>query len=267
MFDSLSGGWGQQALEVADFGTLILNDQRVQWMNPYLLSLLQLKESDLAGSVASKEDRLSRLLLGTENPFLVANKAGKETWLRREHIKTPENDIYFFHDCTNLVLVGNECRRLQQDLSEASPKDSTTGMMNNDIIVQMLDGHISRSRRYDNALSLLRITYIFPEQMDATLFSRCVQRIAFFLKDQLRWADQIGMLDKQTFLVILPETDYESAAALLNKFNEESHLALFSKGDGRPLSFALGLTEWSKGDTTKKMLQNIQQDIDLSMML
>jgi len=267
MFDSLSGGWGQQALEVADFGTLILSDQRVQWMNPYLLSLLQLKESDLAGSVASKDDKLSRLLLGTENPFLVANKKGEETWLKREHIKTPEQDVYFFHDCTNTVLIGNECRRLQQDLSEMNPKDPVTGMMSNDIIVQILEGHISRSRRYDNALSLLRITYIFPEQMDVTLFSRCVQRIAFFLKDQLRWADQIGMLDKHTFLVILPETDYQSAAALLNKFNEDPHLALFSKGDGRPLSFALGLSEWSKGDTTQKMLQNIRQDIDLSMML
>ena len=51
MFDSLSGGWGQQALEVADFGALVLNDQRTQWVNPYLLSLLDLKEGDLAGSV------------------------------------------------------------------------------------------------------------------------------------------------------------------------------------------------------------------------
>jgi hypothetical protein len=64
----------------------------------------------------------------------------------------------------------------------------------------------------------------------------------------------------------LPETDYQSAAALLKKFNEEPHLSLFSKGDGRPLSFSVGLTEWSKGDTTKKMLQNIRQDVDLTMM-
>ncbi|HIL91904.1 MAG TPA: GGDEF domain-containing protein, partial [Cycloclasticus sp.] len=28
MFDSLSGGWGQQALEVADFGALILDNQK-----------------------------------------------------------------------------------------------------------------------------------------------------------------------------------------------------------------------------------------------
>ncbi|ORU92646.1 MAG: diguanylate cyclase [Cycloclasticus sp. symbiont of Bathymodiolus heckerae] len=267
MFDSLSGGWGQQALEVADFGALVLNDQRTQWVNPYLLSLLDLKEGDLAGSVISKNDRLSTLLLGTENPFLVASNKGKETWLRREHIKTPEHDIYFFHDCSDLVVIGNECRRLQRDLSDMNPKDPVTGMMNNDVIVQILEGHISRSRRYDNALSLLRISYVFPNQIDANLFVRCLQRIAFFLKDQLRWADQIGMLDKNTFLVILPETDYQSAASLLNKFNEEPHLALFSKGDGRPLSFSVGLTEWSKGDTTKKMLQNIRQDVDLSMMM
>jgi len=131
----------------------------------------------------------------------------------------------------------------------------------------MLGSQISRSRRYDNPLSLLRVHYEFPERMETELFSRSIKRIAFFLKDQLRWADQIGMLDRQTFLVILPETDYQSAATLLKKFNEEAHLSLFSKGDGRPLSFSVGLTEWSKGDTTKKMLQNIRQDIDLAMIL
>ncbi|HIF18395.1 MAG TPA: GGDEF domain-containing protein [Cycloclasticus sp.] len=267
MFDSLSGGWGQQALEVADFGALILDNQKIQWLNPYLLSLLELKESNVAGSVISKNDRLSSLLLGTDNPFLVATKNGKETWLRREHIKTPVHDIYFFHDCSDLVIIGNECRRLQHDLTDLNPTDPVTGMMHTDVIMQLLDGHISRSRRYDNALSLLRISYSFPDGMDTHLFSRCIQRIALFLKDQLRWADQIGMSDKTTFLVILPETNYDAAASLLRKFNEEPHLALFAKGDGRPLSFSVGLTEWSKGDTTKKMLQNIRQDVDLTMMI
>jgi len=267
MFDSLSGGWGQQALEVVDFGVLVLSDQQTQWANPYLLTLLDLTESDLAGSIVSKEDRLYSVLLGTDNPFLIVNRHGHEAWLKREHVKTPEHDIYFFHECTDLVVIGNECRRLQKDLSDLNPKDPITGMMSNDVIVEMLGGHISRSRRYDNPLSLLRINYTFPGNMDTELFSRCIKRIAFFLKDQLRWADQVGMLDRDTFLVILPETDYQSAAALLKKLNGEPHLSLFSKGDGRPVSFSVGLTEWSKGDTTKKMLQNIRQDVDLTMMM
>ncbi|MEW4983566.1 MAG: GGDEF domain-containing protein [Cycloclasticus sp.] len=267
MIDSLSGGWGQQALEVADFGALVLHDQHTQWINPYLLALLDLKEDDLADRITSEPDRLSSLLLGTDNPFLIANKSGKETWLKREHIKTAGYDIYFFHDCSGLVIIGNECRRLQHDLTGLNPKDPVTGMMSNDVIVEMLEGHISRSRRYDNPLALLRIRYEFSEQMDAQLFSRSIKRIAFFLKDQLRWADQIGMLDRHTFLVILPETDYSSAVALLKKFNEEPHLSLFSKGDGRPMSFSVGLTEWAKGDTTPKMLQNTRQDVDLTMMM
>jgi GGDEF domain-containing protein len=139
-------------------------------------------------------------------------------------------------------------------------------MINFDVLVELLGGHISRSRRYDGALSLLRINYTFADGMDAQLFERSIKRIACLLKDQLLLADQIGMLDKYTFLVILPEMNYESAAEMLKDFNSEQHLSLFSKGDGRPLSFSVGLTEWSKGDTTKKMFQNIRQDIDLTMM-
>ena len=145
MFDSLSGGWGQQALEIVDFGVLVLSDQQTQWANPYLLTLLDLTESDLAGSIVSKEDRLSSVLLGTDNPFLIVNRQGHEAWLKREHVKTPEHDIYFFHECTDLVVIGNECRRLQKDLSDLNPKDPITGMMSNDVIVEMLGGHISRS--------------------------------------------------------------------------------------------------------------------------
>ena len=267
MIDSLSGGWGQQALEVADFGALVVQGQQAQWANPYLLALLNLEPEDSVGRITAQPEQLSSLLLGAANPFLISNKKGKDTWLKREHIKTPEYDIYFFHDCSDLVVIGDECRRLQHDLSDLNPKDPVTGMMSNDVIVEMLDGHISRSRRYDNPLALLRIHYEFPEQMEAELFSRSIKRIAFFLKDQLRWADQIGMLDRHTFLVILPETDYSSAVALLKKFSEEPHLSLFSKGDGRPMSFSVGLTEWAKGDTTPKMLQNTRQDVDLTMMM
>lgn len=265
MLDSLSGDWGQQALEAADFGVLVLDHRRVQWVNPCLLTWLQLKSSDISGSVVSKTDRLASILLGTDNPFLLSAGKSNDVWLRRKHIKTQAYDVYFFYDCSDLVVIGNECRRLQHDLTDLNPKDPITGMMNFDVIVDLLDGHISRSRRYDNPLALLRISYVFPPQMDDHLFARCIKRIAFFLKDQLRWADQIGMLDKHTFLVILPETNYPSALTLLKKFNSDQHIALFSKGDGRPVSFAVGLTEWSKGDTTKKMLQNIRQDIDLTM--
>lgn len=254
-------------MEVADFGALVLDNRAVQWLNPYLLTLIGLSESALAGSVLMEGDHLSSLLLGTENPFLVASKQGKETWLRREHIKTLTHDVYFFHDCTDLVIIGNECRRLQRDLVGLSPTDPVTGMMSTDVITQLLDGHISRSRRYHNDLSLLRICYTFPDGIPSPLFARSIQGIAFFLKDQLRWADQIGMSDKHTFLVILPETNYKAAASLLKKFNGEQHLSLFAKGDGRPLAFSVGLTEWAKGDTTKKMLQNIREDVDLTIMI
>lgn len=259
--------WGYEALSLADFGVLVLDERRVEWVNPYLLSLLQMHLDKLVGTVVSKNDRLFSVLLGTDEVFQIASHQEKEVWLKREHIRLQEADVYFFHECTDLVVIGNECRRLQQDLSELNPTDPITGMMSADVIVQMLDSHISRSRRYDNPLSLLRISYVFPKGLEAQLYERSIKRIAYFLKDQLRWADQIGMLDRQTFLVILPETDYQSALTLIQKFNNEPHLAIFAKGDGRPLSFSVGLTEWSKGDTTQKMLQNIRQDVDLTMSL
>lgn len=252
--------------ELADFGVLLLKSDNSCWLNPYMRSVLQLKEAcSLDNEWVEKEQELEQLLLDNKNPFQLIGAQGEPVWFKREHIQSAECDVYFFHNCSDLVLIGNECRRLQGELSQSDTSTSVEGLVNNDVMMQLLDGHISRSRRYLNPLSLLRISYEFPPSMDSKLVSRCIKRIAFFLKDQLRWADQIGMLDQHTFLVILPETGYKSAASLLKKFNAEPHLSLFSSGDGRPLSFSIGLTEWKKGDVAAKMLKNIQEDIDLTV--
>jgi len=262
MFKSLPAGWEQQVFERADFGVLLLNADNNYWLNPYLCSMLSLKELDAPDC---DWGRLDKLLIQSGSPLQLLDSQGEQHWLKREHIHTAECDVYFFHDCSDWVVIGNECRRLQGEVSKLGASSPVHGLINNDVIMQLLDGHISRSRRYLNPLSLLRISYEFSADMDSQLISRCIQRIAFFLKDQLRWADQIGMLDQYTFLVILPETNYESAVSLLKKFNTEPHLSLFSSGDGRPLSFSIGLVEWKKGDVAAKMLKSIQQDADLTV--
>jgi len=262
MFKSLPAGWGQQVFELADFGVFLVNADNDYWLNPYLCSMLSLEELDVPDY---DWGRLDKLLLKNSSPLQLPDSQGEQRWFKREHINTAECEVYFFHDCSDWVVIGNECRRLQGEMSKLDVSSPVRGLINNDVIMQLLDGHISRSRRYLNPLSLLRISYEFSPDMDSQLVSRCIQRIAFFLKDQLRWADQIGMLDQHTFLVILPETNYESAASLLKKFNAEPHLSLFSSGDGRPLSFSMGLVEWKKGDVAEKMLKNIQQDVDLTV--
>jgi len=264
MFQSLSSEWAQQVLKLADFGVLLSKADNTHWLNPRLRLILQLGETDGCASSLLDNDLLETLVMQS-SPFEITDSKGESTWLKREHIKTADGDVYFFHYCNDLVFVGNECRRLQKELADMTRSDPTYGLINNDVILQLLDGHISRSRRYFNPLSLLRISYQFSDSMEPQLVSRSIQRIAFFLKDQLRWADQIGLLDPHSFLVILPETNYDSALSLLNKFNTEPHLALFSSGDGRPLSFSMGLTEWKKGDVAVSMLKKIQYDVDVSV--
>jgi len=264
MFKSLPAGWEQQVFERADFGVLLKADNHY-WLNPYLCSALMLKEPVQPTGEWVENDPLDNLLLKSGRTFQLPGGQDEQVWLKREHIQAIESDVYLFHNCSDLVVIGNECRRLQGELSKAEDSGSVHGLINNDVIMQLLDGHISRSRRYLNPLSLLRISYKFSAEMEPQLVSRCIQRIAFFLKDQLRWADQVGMLNEHTFLIILPETNYESAASLLKKFNAEPHLSLFSSGEGRPLSFSIGLVEWKKGDVATKMLNHIQQNVDLTV--
>lgn len=264
--DALKSSWSVEVLEQANFGVLALDGEKVHFINDYLASKLSLTRSQISSKRLSSDDIISKKLLGSAGTFSL--QVAKETlWLKRELIATESYDVYYFHDISDLVIIGSECRRLQKDLTAMSTTDSATGMMSYEVILKVLEGYISRSRRYQGTLSLMRVSYSFAEEIEVTLFDRSVKRIAFFLKDKLRWADQIGMLDKNTFLVILPETDYQSSVSLLAKFHGSDHLALFSKDDGRPSSFSIGLTEWVKGDDTKSMLHNIRQDVDLNLMV
>jgi GGDEF domain-containing protein len=80
------------------------------------------------------------------------------------------------------------------------------------------------------------------------------------LKDRLRWADCLGTLDEQTILIILPETCLEEARELAAILVNDRAIA----ADGCTIQF--GITAWQKGDDPARMLQNIEENQDVSTM-
>lgn len=255
----------QNALNQATFGALALHGKELLWINQWLSRLVPVGESS---NSHQQHQAIDRLLLQAADQFALPAQGNDNIWLRRERVDGDEATVYFFHDITDLVVVGTEVRRLREDLYDLNPKHPVTQLLSRDAIIQQLETQVSRSRRYHNPLSLLRLSYDYSALENAKQPREMVMKqIAFYLKDQLRWADQTGMLDDNTYLIILPETTFEAALLLLNKFNSDEHRELIRHLHATQHGFSVGLTEWTKGDDSKKMLQRIQQDIDLSMMI
>jgi len=134
-------------------------------------------------------------------------------------------------------------------LREIANTDSATGLRNRAQINRDLLAEINRSRRYGNALSIIRITLggnynaLADDKKNHVLRNMGVQ-----LADNLRAIDYAGQWSDGEFLVILPETVSEGAERLAHKI--ETMLAQLDNLDSK-----CRVAEWQASDDITTLLE------------
>ncbi len=248
------------ALEKAPMGVLVLKAGRVAWLNERLLELIgQAKAAWIARPLA--ETPLARW---QDELVEITTDAGPR-WLQRYCIEPfEEGEVLYFLDVTEQIALKETVSALRTRLQSLETTDPATGLKNRRAILKELDRQISRSRRYENPLAVIRLTVETngtPEHQRELMRS-----ISQTLKDKLRWADEVGMLDQCTFLVVLPETLLDDAKELAVKLLGDRAAFRFKDGEGK---VRYGVAAWYKGDDLCKLLRRVQQDqeIDLSALL
>lgn len=160
--------------------------------------------------------------------------------------------VYFFQDVAAAAAGGSDNPVIQLLASRLSV-DSDTGALDRRGILQALQSEVSRSRRYQNPLSVVAMRIAPRDPAGKAASSVLMQDAARFLKDQTRWADIIGRWEECEFLMVLPETDEDSASQLVKKVE-----ALLDEGapDGVPAFVAsFGVAGWSRGDDAAFLLE------------
>lgn len=252
-----------EILEKMPFGVLIVDKGQVTWTNETLAKILHVTKDQLIGleEIQASNSIFAPLFEKSER-LCVTESNGKTCWFQRECIafKGIEGDTYLFRDITETAELEEECSQLRTRVSALETKDPVTGLLNKKAILQALDNQLSRSRRYGNPLSALRLS-IHATQTDD--LDEPVREFGQSLKDQLRWADQIGILDRTTFLIVLPETCLDAAKELASNLTGNRTNILVSKSSDWSITF--GATSWQKGDDPKKLLRRLDRDQDLSL--
>jgi len=188
--------------------------------------------------------------------------AGLKCWLQREtrELKGADDEnltLLYFQDVTELHQLKQQNDHMARQLEELAITDTLTGLTNRRALTQMLDAQITRSRRYQNPLSLA-LTEILPQNSEA-ITDDLILTVSNYLRDRLRWADVLGRWDDGRFMLMLPETSEEAARTLIeNISNGVTDLA--TTGGQQPPEFQLrfGLVEWSKGLDTKHLTQQAE---------
>lgn len=243
-------------LDMAPVGAMILREGRILWVNHRLAEWLGGVKEPLSGLDQKAAERLglAGLFEAGDGVASIFTDDGGEFCFRRQYVVLADgSEAFFFENLAERRDLEQERDRFRHLAQELEVKDPETGLLNRRAILQALELQVSRSRRYGNPLSLIRLVLKPPEEPPDP---SSLKAFAMELKAELRWADQIGRLDKSSLLLILPETPEIGAEMLAAKLGYE-RAAPVGGGKWRIESV---VDAWQSGDDTRKLLRRLDPD-------
>ena len=262
------------------FIIIIDENQRIYWLNQSFCDFLGLERENLIGLSAGdmKEPCLKQVLNTSARVEVFAGILDK--WIELQDVMMLSGEqfeqqkqqltVCYYADISEKVHAEKQLLQLESTLTHKMSHDAVTGMLNHYSMFQTLNVEVSRSRRYNNPLSvvLMNVGYLSGsdsvaedalagESMTQEKVEQMRLMISQLLKDQMRWADIVGHLKGFDFVLLLPETVYESAEILVKKLN--SSLKNVAQ-DVKHISY--GLSQWQKGDDVEMFLQRAVAELN-----
>jgi diguanylate cyclase (GGDEF)-like protein len=129
-----------------------------------------------------------------------------------------DRDLTVVSILADYAAIAIENARLYQRAEELAVTDDVTGIHNSRYFHQLLERELERARRYARPLSVLFIDLDQFKAVNDThghqRGSRVLREVAQLLKASIRSVDLIARYGGDEFIVVLPDTDAATAAAL-----------------------------------------------------
>jgi len=251
-----------QILQMSPLGVVVLDAEgKINWVNRKFEQILGLSSPQLMGKKIADmtEVNLTELPDGNEAYQILTGESRDEKWYARSlHplVSDAANTytVEYLTDVTRLKSVQVERDLLSAQLQEIAPIDPNSGLLTEKAIMQNVDLLVSRSRRYENPLSVV-IMEVGTGKAEADR-EKVMHSIGQLLKDQMRWADLICRIKTDQFLMVLPETGSNATQKLVGKINTHMDQLSVPYGEGHAASVEthFGLSSWEKGDDRMIML-------------
>lgn len=246
-------------------GIALLDKQgHVQWSNPRLADLLGVDAEMLHGDPAQLPAGAHQALTAANDTVSLQHE-GNQRWLHCEMQAAGEQSLVIVHDVTTQQALDQENQRLRQQVEELKLTDDLTGLPNKRAITQAMELQISRSRRYQNPLSLIMVHIaVADEQLELleTGAEPLVLGVSRFLRDRLRWVDQIGRWEDNIFVLVLPETSEQDTQNLIDKIKADlPGLQIPPPLQSVTPVLSFGSGHWHKGDDMRTLLRSTRDDL------
>ena len=249
---------------------LALSDskQNITWVNENFEKYLGISADEIQSTnIDDLPSGLKQLFTSSSTVHIPANKLREDQWYmcNKYNLGESGNTMHYITDVGPLYLLMQEKELLRDELEEALARDPVTGMPNQKALFQSLESQVSRSRRYNNSLSVVILQINNLELLDEAHKAELLVPISQMLNDQVRWADIVGKLRDNEFLLVLPETSTEACEKLCENLSQRLTELVLPLGIASNYKIAarFAYAEWQKGDDAgllllraKKMLED-----------
>lgn len=247
---------------------LVDESDHIVWVNDSFLRITSLSAAQVVGKPISAMNAEVQDLFGQGHVYLTATNKRDAFWLACMSVPLEKYRLQYCSDVTQLQSLIEDREHLKTKVAELNPIDPITGMPNRRALFQNLEQQASRSRRYGNSMSvmILQLSNLidFIKRFGNDKANELLLSVSQMLNDQMRWADVIGRLDKNEFLLILPETEEAASHELRDKIRE--HLTRIplpgAEGTDFKLHVEFGLAQWRKGDDVGLLMQRAREPLD-----
>ncbi len=254
----------QEWFKSCPVGLMALNSQgTICGVNPALEAMTGLSAELFLGQSREELSSAAHRPLLEKSDLVHLQGSGVDRWLQREtrELKGDGITLLYFQDVTELYRLRQKNEQLIHRMEELSITDTLTGLTNRRALTRMLDAQVTRSRRYQNPLTLALVE-IIPQNSE-TISDELVLTVSNYLRDRLRWADVLGRWDDNQFMLMLPETSEEAASTLIeNISNGVADLASTDREQAPGFYLRFGLVEWGKGLDSARLTRQVEHALD-----
>ena len=170
---------------------------------------------------------------------------------------------FSFSELLARVRVGSRVVQYQQHLEYQTQIDSLTGLFNRRAFEKKIGDEFERANRYRHSLSLLILDIDNFKNINDTFGHHggdsALMKISETLRAKTRQSDFPSRYGGEEFVLILPETDQESALQVANKIQDEIRACTFGSNNKHfSLTVSIGISSTSNQDYSdwNQMLQD-----------
>lgn len=188
-------------------------------------------------------------------------KDGTWHWLRWSSQLSPDESMIYARaaDVTELKRIESEKEDLLGKVQEMARHDSLTGLPNRRALEEQLPRVMARARRSLSPLSLAIIDIdhfkVYNDTHGHLAGDEVLRACARAWDESLRGEDTIARVGGEEFLVLLPDTDPDQAAEIVERLREQTPMAQ---------TCSAGLACWDYGESIDDLLRRADEALYLA---